>query len=145
DELHVLRVDVVRVVCGLVGELHRETKIVVVLLRHLPQLLELFNAGDFRQDQRIAQERLLFGRAGRMLQDEDDAVTDHCACSPNATASLAAMAVMLTIPRLVVEGARMWAGARVPIRMGPTASALFISLSRVMERLALSRLGNNSR
>src|SRR6185437_14404793 len=62
-----------------------------------------------------------------------------------STASLAAMAAMLTMPRLVVEGVRIWAGARVPIRIGPTARALFISFSRVIERLAESRLGKTSR
>src|SRR5687767_3815409 len=66
---------------------------------------------------------------------------DQAAAPSCVTDSLAVIAVMLTMPRLVVEGARMWAGARAPMSMGPTASALLVSLSSVIDKLALSRLG----
>src|SRR5690606_9307222 len=108
----------------------------------LLQSLELLHAGNAREHQRVAQKGGLRIGARRVLERKDDSVPDHHSAP---TASLAAMAAMLTMPRLVTDGARMWAGARVPIRIGPTASALFISLSSVIERFAASRSGKIKR
>src|SRR5262245_14655575 len=40
-----------------------------------------------------------------------------------ACASTTATAVMLTTPRAVTDGVRIWAGRAAPIRIGPTGSA----------------------
>src|SRR5690606_11131973 len=146
NEGDVLGVLDVAVIGGMVRELHGEAEPAVVLRAHLPQLLELLDARNALERRLgIAQERLLLQRPFRVLQRDDDSVADHPPGPSKATASLAAIAATLTIPRLVVEGARMCAGARVPISIGPTASPLLTSLSSVLYRLALSRFGKSSR
>ena len=70
------RVLVVGVVGGLVGELHRETEVVLVLPADLAQLLELLDAGDRAEGARGVEEGLLLGGAGGVAQAEDDGVTD---------------------------------------------------------------------
>src|SRR5262249_18432103 len=68
---------VVAVIGGLVGELHREAETVVVLRADLAEPLELLHAGDFGEDQRGVEERLLGLRMRRMLQPERYRVPDH--------------------------------------------------------------------
>src|SRR5690606_29866498 len=137
---------IVAVVGCLIGKFHREAEGEVVLGRHLPQLLEFFHPRDGLQRRPgIAKEGLFLQRAASVFEREDHRVPDHALAPSQVTASLAVIAVILTTPRLVVEGARICAGACVPMRMGPTASALSISLSSVIDRLALSRFGKSSR
>src|SRR5690606_28935336 len=109
-----VRMDVVAVVGSLIGKFHREAESEVSLGADLLQALELLHPGNTLQHQRVAEEsRLRFG-AGCMLERKGDGVADHHSAP---TASFAAMAAMLTIPRLVTDGARICAGARVPIRI----------------------------
>src|SRR5690606_26083984 len=111
------------------------------------QLLEFLDARNFLQRELgIAHKHLFLQRAMGMVEREDDGMADHASDSASKdTASLAAIAAMLTMPRLVVDGARICAGERGPIRIGPTASPLVISLSSVIDRFADSRLGKISR
>ncbi len=57
-----------------------------------------------------------------------DQTSAAAACWPGAApvhacASTTAIAVILTMPRGVTEGVRMWAGRAAPMRIGPTGSA----------------------
>ena len=72
-----------------------------------------------------------------------EAARDGLRHVPNASA--AAMAAMLMMPRLVTVGTRMWTGFVVPIRIGPTASALLSSVSSVIEMFDASKLGKMSK
>src|SRR5262245_1095870 len=56
-------------------------------------------------------------------------------------ASTTATAVMLTTPRAVTEGVRMWAGRAAPMRMGPTGSASATARIIWSAMLAASRVG----
>ena len=63
---------------SLIGELHREAEMVVVLGADLPQRLELGDALDRAEDALgVGEEPLFLQRVLRVLQGEYDGVTDH--------------------------------------------------------------------
>ena len=73
----VVRMVVVAGIGGLVGELHGEAEAVVVLRADLLQPLEFLDAGNGGEDQRVLEEGRFGWRTGRMLQAENDGVSDH--------------------------------------------------------------------
>jgi hypothetical protein len=72
-----MRMVIVARIGFLVGELHGEAEVIVVLRAHLAKLLEFFDARYLGQHACIDEKFLLGGRSLRVLQPKNSGVANH--------------------------------------------------------------------